>query len=43
LAEKTLDWLQEKTQVELVPFGSLTKEEESTDEEISEEESNADS
>jgi len=43
LAEKTLDWLQEKTQVELVPFGSLTKEEESIDEEISEEESNADS
>ncbi|MBL1211666.1 trigger factor, partial [Geminocystis sp. GBBB08] len=43
LAEKTLDWLQEKTQVELVPFGSLTKEEKSTDEEISEEESNTDS
>lgn len=48
LAEKTLDWLQEKTQVELVPFGSLTKEEESTeeestDEENSEEESNVDS
>jgi trigger factor len=43
LAEKTLDWLQEKTQVELVPFGSLTKEEESADEENSEEESNTDS
>lgn len=26
LAEKTLDWLQEKTQVELVPKGSLTSE-----------------
>lgn len=34
LAEKTLDWLQEKTQVELVPLGSLTpkKEEDSTEE-----------
>lgn len=31
LAEKTLDWLQEKTQVELVPLGSLTKEENVTD------------
>lgn len=43
LAEKTLDWLQEKTQVELVPFGSLTKEEESDNEENSEEDSNPDS
>lgn len=32
LAEKTLDWLQEKTQVELVPLGSLTPEEDSTEE-----------
>lgn len=31
LAEKTLDWLQEKTQVELVPLGSLTPEEEEED------------
>lgn len=30
LAEKTLEWLQEKNQVELVPFGSLSKEEEET-------------
>jgi len=33
LAEKTLDWLQEKTQVELVPNGSLTPEEEVSTEE----------
>ncbi|WP_017295581.1 trigger factor [Geminocystis herdmanii] len=37
LAEKTLDWLQEKTQVELVPLGSLTPEEEEDSERENEE------
>lgn len=39
LAEKTLDWLQEKTQVELVPLGSLTPEEEKEDSDEENEES----
>ena len=32
IADKTLEWLKEKSEVELVPQGTLTKEEEDTEE-----------
>lgn len=44
LADKTLEWLREKNEIELVPQGTLTKEEETEDEASdSEEESSGDS
>ena len=41
LVEKTLDWLQEKNKIELLPQGSLSKSSEETQEETTSGESNS--